>query len=121
QQDGRAREAGGRAVSRMMYDGISADAHLIPTNAPLVAGYDDGRYAWSGADWARFPSAIHVHIAVFASTDSGTVLDCEPGNATPAQSVDWVLMRRRAGVDPTVYCGRNTWWSSIRAAFQARG
>jgi hypothetical protein len=57
---------------------------------------------------------------VFGSTDDGHVLDCEPGNATPAQAVDWVLMRRRAGVDPTVYCGRNTWWQDIRAAFRAR-
>jgi hypothetical protein len=57
---------------------------------------------------------------VFATTDSGTVLDCEQGNCTPAQSVDWVLLRRKAGVDPTVYCGRNTWWGQIRAAFQAR-
>lgn len=105
---------------RTMYDGVNSDAPGIPVSAQLVAGYDDGLYRWSAADWARFPNSIHVHIAVFASTDSGVVLDVETGDATPAQSVDWVLMRRRAGVDPTVYCNTST-WPSVRAAFAARG
>lgn len=108
-------------MTRTMYDGINTDAHAIPTSARLVAGYVDGLYAWSAADWARFPNSVNVRIAVFATTNDGVVLDCEPGNCTPAQSVDWVRMRRAAGVDPTVYCGRNTWWSQIRAAFRARG
>lgn len=108
-------------MTRLMYDGINTDTAAIPTSAQLVAGYIDGLYAWSAADWARFPTSVHVRIAVFAATDDGHVLDCEPGNCAPAQAVDWVLMRRRAGADPTVYCGRNTWWSQIRAAFQARG
>lgn len=106
---------------RLMHDGINSDAPSIPANAQIVAGYVDGLYKWSDTDWARFPQSVKVRIAVFATTDDGHVLDCEPGNNTPASSVDWVLMRRRAGMDPTVYCGRNTWWSEIRAAFQARG
>lgn len=104
---------------RTMYDSVSASS--IPTNAQIVAGYVDGLYEWSNADWARFPHSVKVRIAVFTTTDDGHVLDCEPGNNSPASSVDWVLMRRKAGVDPTVYCGRNTWWSQIRAAFHARG
>lgn len=108
-------------MTRLMYDGIASDAPSIPTNAQLVAGYVDGLYKWSDTDWARFPHSVKVRIAVFTSTNDGHVLDCEQGNNTPASSVDWVLMRRRAGVDPTVYCGRNTWWSQIRADFQARG
>lgn len=108
-------------MTRTMYDGINSDVPAIPTSAQLVAGYVDGLYAWSAADWARFPHAIKVRIAVFTSTNDGHVLDCEQGNNTPASSVDWVLMRRKAGIDPTVYCGKNTWWSQIRAAFQARG
>jgi hypothetical protein len=104
-----------------MYDTIASDAHLIPANAQMVAGYVDGLYVWSDAEWARFPNATKIRIAVFTSTNDGHVLDCEQGNNTPASSVDWVLMRRKAGIDPTVYCGRNTWWSQIRASFQARG
>jgi hypothetical protein len=101
-----------------MYDAVTASN--IPTTALMVAGYVDGLYKWSAADWARFPHAAKVRIAVFSTTNDGHVLDCEQGNATPAQSVDWVLLRRAAGLDPTVYCGRNTWWDQIQGAFQAR-
>ncbi|HZP55022.1 hypothetical protein [Actinocrinis sp.] len=121
-------------MTRLMLDGIAGDAAAMQhevaarasTQSPvkLVAGYDDGAYAWSPAHWALFPGLVHVHIAVFATTNSGTVLDCEPGNCTPAQSVDWVLMRRKAGADPTVYCNQldpTVGWPAVRAAFRARG
>lgn len=104
---------------RIMYDGIDSDAGIIPADAQLVAGYVDGDYVWTGADWARFPHAVHVRIAVHAGTDDGHVLDVESGNATPAESVDWVLLRRGSGADPTVYCNTST-WPQVRAAFQAR-
>jgi len=104
-------------VSRSMYDGV--DASRLPAGAQLVAGYVDGLYAWSDADWARFPNSVKVRIACFADTDDGEVLDVEPGNATPAESVDWVLMRRRAGADPTVYMNTST-WPTVRSAFAAR-
>lgn len=102
---------------RTGFDAINATN--IPASARIVAGYVDGLYAWSAAGWARFPNAVKVRIAVFSSTDDGHVLDVEPGNATPAQSVDWVLMRRKAGVDPTVYMNTST-WATVRSAFQAR-
>lgn len=111
-------------MTRTMYDGIASDAPRIPTGARLVAGYVDGLYAWSPLDWALFPGAIKVRIACFSTTNAGTVLDCEPGNCTPAESVDWVLMRRAAGVDPTVYCNLldpNVGLPAVRAAFKARG
>jgi hypothetical protein len=101
-----------------MYDGV--DASRLPTTAQMVAGYVDGLYRWSDADWARFPNSVKVRIAVFSTTNDGHVLDVEPGNATPAQSVDWVLMRRKAGVDPAVYMNTST-WPVVRSAFQARG
>lgn len=109
-------------MTRTMYDGITASR--LPVSAQMVAGYVDGLYKWSAADWARFPNSVKVRIAVFADTNDGHVLDCEPGNCTPAQSVDWVLMRRRAGIDPTVYCNQTdpvTGWPAVRAAFRARG
>lgn len=109
-------------MTRTMYDGVTASR--LPANAQMVAGYVDGLYKWSAADWARFPNAVKVRIAVFHTTNDGHVLDCEPGNCTPAQAVDWVLMRRRAGVDPTVYCNQQdekVGWPAVRAAFQARG
>lgn len=92
---------------RLMYDAVNPNN--VPTNAVMVAGYVDGRYAWKPADWARFPSAVKVFIAVFPSTNAGQVLDCEAGDATPAQVAGWLTMRRRAGVDPTVYCSLAAW------------
>jgi hypothetical protein len=107
-----------------MYDGISDDAAAIaaiPSAIGLVAGYDDGDYAWAAADWDRFPNSVHVHIAVHASTNSGSVLDVENGDATPADAVSWVLTRRAAGADPSVYCNQgdpDSGWPAVRAAFQ---
>ncbi len=109
-------------MTRTMYDGINTDVPKIAAVTDpigLVAGYVDGEFAWSAEDWARFPNSTHVRIACFADTDDGEVLDVEPGNATAAESVDWVLMRRKAGADPTVYMNTST-WPQVRAAFKAR-
>ena len=103
---------------RTMYDSITPGN--VPLWAQMVAGYVDGRYRWSEADWARFPGAVHVPIAVFASTNDGVVLDVENGNATPSQAPGWVDRRRRAGVDPSVYCSLAA-WPQLRAAFLAQG
>ena len=101
---------------RVMYDAVTP--RNIPASAEMVAGYVDGRYAWSAADWARFPGAVKVKIAVFASTNDGHVLDVERGNATPVEAPGWVLKRRAAGVDPTVYCSAAA-WPAVREAFAA--
>lgn len=103
---------------RQMFDAVTPGN--IPTSAVMVAGYLDGRYAWSAADWARFPNAVKVDIAVFPSTNAGHVLDVETGDATPAQAPAWVVKRRAAGVDPTIYCNTAT-WPAVRAAFAANG
>lgn len=103
---------------RTMYDSVTATD--IPVEAGMVAGYVDGRYAWSSTDWLRFPVAVKVAIAVSPFTDDGTVLDIEPGDSTPEQAVDWVLMRRNAGVDPSVYCSASNWQNVINA-FNNRG
>lgn len=102
-----------------MYDAVSPSA--IPTSAQIVAGYlPPSRYAWSAQDWARFPNAVHVKIAIFASTNDGHVLDVEPGCASPSEAPGWVVKRRAAGVDPTVYCNLST-WPTVQAAFKAAG
>lgn len=102
----------------LMYD--STNAADIPTSAPIVAGYIDGAYVWSPADWARFPTAQHVRIACFASTDGGQVLDVEEGCATPAEAPGWAAKRRLAGVDPTIYCSAS-WLAQVDAAFTSQG
>lgn len=107
-----------------MYDAIGDLAHAIPRNAQAVAGYVDGLYAWTPAEWGLFPNSLKVRIAVFATTNDGDVLDCEPGNCTPAEAVDWVLMRRAAGHDPIVYCNQlstTVGLPALRLAHQQRG
>lgn len=89
-------------LARTMHDSVTA--RDIPSDAEMVAGYIDGKYAWSAADWARFPHAAKVRIAVRASTNDGDVLDVEPGDATPAQAAGWIRMRQAAGYfRPTIY------------------
>jgi hypothetical protein len=106
-------------MPRTMYD--STTASDIPRSARMVAGYlPPSRFAWSAADWARFPNAVKVRIAIFAHVNDGHVLDVEPGDATPAQAPGWVAMRRRAGVDPSIYCNAST-WPTVRAEFRRRG
>lgn len=101
---------------RTCYDSVTAAD--IPATAAMVAGYVDGRYAWTQADWALHKAAQHVKIAVFAGTDDGQVLDVETGDATPGESVGWVRARRQVGADPTVYMNTAT-WPAVRAAFRA--
>lgn len=91
-----------------MYD--STNPLDIPTTAQMVAGYDDGIYAWTTAGWGRFPNAVKVEIAISASHNFGHVLDVENGDATPAQAPGWVRMRMAAGVlRPTLYVNRSAW------------
>lgn len=104
-------------MTRIMYDSVTA--HDIPTSAEMVAGYVDGRYRWSDADWNRFRNVPHVRIAVSPLTNDGNCLDVETGDATPDQAPDWVLRRRAAGVDPSVYMNAST-WGAVRHAFQVR-
>lgn len=105
---------------RTMYDAVTASN--IPRTAAMVAGYIDKikLEPWSAADWARFPNAVKVEIVKKASTNAGDVLDVEPGDATPAEAPGWVLRRRAAGADPTVYMNAST-WPSVRTEFQRQG
>ena len=103
---------------RTFYDAITPAN--IPKDAQGVCGYVDGRYAWSAADWSRFPYAVKVRIAVFSSTNDGHVLDVEDGCSTPESAPGWVVRRRAAGVDPSVYCSLSL-WPTVRAAFAANG
>jgi hypothetical protein len=101
-------------MTRIMYDGITASA--LPAGAAMVAGYVDGTWPDYPTLVVKFPHAVHVPIAVSAAADAGLVLDVENGDATPEDAVNWVLARRAAGVDPTVYCSAST-WPTVRAAF----
>lgn len=62
-----------------VYD--STEPSAIPDTAPAVAGYIDGRYAWSQADWDLFPKAYHLTITVFADAAAQAFDITDAGNA----------------------------------------
>jgi hypothetical protein len=102
-----------------MYDGINSLAAGIRKRFPdaaMVAGYVDGSFAWTQAEWNLFPHAVHVEVAVLSSTNFGDVIDCETGDATPERAAAWVRMRKLAGYyRPTIYCSRSV-IPQVRAA-----
>lgn len=88
----------------------------LPDGFDLYGVYDDGNYNNIAAAEARFGIAKIVAITVFPWDHFGVVLDVEKGDATPEQAPGWVVARRDAGVDPTVYCDLAT-WPAVRQAF----
>lgn len=95
----------------------------IPDGFDLVAYYVDGVCAAPPVK-----GTVHVGISALA-TDAGVVGDCEPENPPPATWVSWVVRRRAAGVDPTIYCADDSLSAffdgfkhrDVRAAFHAAG
>ena len=112
-------------MTRLMYDSVTA-AHIPPVSE-LVAGYIDGTYRWSAADWSRHAGKVLVRVAVDPRTNDGHVLDIEPGNADASACVEWVRMRRAAGLaQATIYCFSDAGpvgfrISDVREAFRAAG
>lgn len=98
-----------------MYD--SATPANIPASAQVVAGYLDGKYAWSAADWNRFPQADRVLITVTGSL-TANVADVENGDMTPQHAAQWIVTKQREGKRGcTIYCNRSTLesvWSACR-------
>jgi hypothetical protein len=85
-----------------MFDSVTAGD--IPPDAKWVAGYGNGIYKWSPADWARFKRARCVVIATSAGYFAAIVLDVEFGDATPPQTPAWVDgSRLTTGWVPTLY------------------
>jgi hypothetical protein len=97
-------------MTRTMRDSTAA-ADIPHHGLDLVAGYANGRYAWSDADWQRFPGIGHVYIDVNGSDAHGAgVLDVEPFDATTTQAVAWVKARLalKPSYPPVIYCNRAT-------------
>ena len=87
---------------RTLYDSVTAAD--IPLSAELVAGYINGRYAWSAQDWMRWPAAREVQISTDAWKQVGLVLDVENGDARPEQANGWIIgATASSGYVPTIY------------------
>jgi hypothetical protein len=105
-------------VSRRGYD--VTDASRAPVDGDVYLGYVDGSWRSYDALRARFPGKRVVGIAVLSGTNAGTVFDGPPDNGTWDHVVDWVVMRRHAGVDPSVYTDSDQ-WPTAQATFSRRG
>lgn len=102
-------------MTRTMYDGLGRDAEAIAKAFPgaqLAAGYVDGLFVWSQAEWDLFPHAQHVRITAIPGSSaamSADVADCETGDYTPDSAAAWAHAKRAAGYDrPTIYCNLST-------------
>lgn len=103
---------------RTMYDAIGGKARNIPGDAQLVAGYIDGAYAWTQAEWGLFPSSVKATITVFGSI--ADVADVEHGDMSATDAPLWAARMRDMGRVPSVYCSLSV-QPAVRAAFAARG
>jgi len=103
-----------------MYDCIPSDIPHIPDSPEAVGGYVNGLFAWSTADWDRFPHAHHLTISVNAQTRA-RCLDVETGDATPQQAPAWLLSHadRSSGL-PVIYCDASTLTAVLDAMNAAR-
>ncbi len=94
-------------VSLILRDAVTATN--IPRDTPAVAGYIDGIYVWSLADWALFPSAAKITIAVHPE-HAADALDVESGDAVPGDIPGWIArFNQPARRAPTIYCSRSAW------------
>lgn len=108
-------------MTRTMYDSVTAAA--IPTGAEMVAGYVDGKYAWTAEDWDRFSAkTVRVRISAVGTNVNAHVFDVESGAIwPPARVVPLVVAARRLGIDPTVYVNERNDWGPTKAAFDDAG
>lgn len=98
----------------------STVAAYLPEGKDIYLGYIDGKYRSYDQIRARFPHALVVPIATQAGGDVGTVGDGPPDNGTWPEWVGWVVRRRAAGVDPTMYTNASSWSAGIQAFNAAR-
>ncbi len=103
----------------LMRDSVTA-ADIPVADLAAVAGYVDGVYAWSPADWARFPDPIVKLAIAVHPQDRGDILDVELGDAQPSDIPGW-CDRNPHGLNglrraPTVYCSLSAWGTCKAAA-----
>jgi hypothetical protein len=99
---------------RIMRDSVKA-ARIPHLGLDMVAGYVNGAWPWSDADWDSFVGLPQVRINVTGEPGRGNMLDVERYDATPEHapgwwdSVTWCPKR-----DLGVYCSWNSLADVIR-------
>lgn len=90
----------------VMYDSVTVEH--IPAGATHIACYLNGLYANAGAMRKRFPHAVLVTITIDAEDLLADCIDCETGDATPAQAVAWAVAKIKRREKPKIYANRST-------------
>lgn len=90
-----------------MFDAVTA-SNIPVAQATIVAGYADGLYKWSAADWARFPNAKHLYISVLANPEF-PCFDSETGNASQLEVAKAVFERNRNGLRSVIYTNTSSY------------
>lgn len=99
-------------MTRRMRDSAAID-QIDPATVDLIGYYVDGAYVPSAAQLARFAGKVHVPISVNPRGNLGVVGDGPPDNGAWSEWVQWVVRRRRDGVDPTLYTNLASWTEAI--------
>lgn len=88
------------------YDACNPDN--LPAGGSVYAAYLDGGCQNYAAVKARFPHAKIITITTGVDP-AADVLDCERGNATPAQAAQWARVRHVHGLPASIYTSLNEW------------
>lgn len=88
---------------RTMADALTG-ANIPAGRFDLIGYYVDGNTSgWPQSELDRLKASLQVGISAI-NTDAGTANDMERGNGNAQQVLAWIVKRRAAGIDPTVYC-----------------
>lgn len=94
-------------MTRTMRD--STFAPNVPiSGTDIAAGYINGRFLWTGADFGRFHN--HATIDVLGTSPGADVLDVEIGDATVPTAVIWAHAHNNlhTAYPAIIYCNRAT-------------
>jgi|SRR6185369_423930 len=105
-------------MPRRMYDSVTS--RDIPVGVQMVAGYVDGRYAWTAADWGRHAKSRPVRITVTGQSLTAHVIDIENGAATMAMAIAWAKRKLAAKQIPNFYLSASR-LPELYAALRAAG
>jgi hypothetical protein len=105
-------------MTRTMYDSVSWEK--IPADAQMVAGYQDGDFAWPAAAWAKFAKVNPVRISNYSPGDWAHcgVLDVERGAASVSDIAGFVRNRHAHGWSSVIYTAESN-VPAVRAALAA--
>lgn len=100
-------------MARTGYD--SVDARSVPTNGDIYPGYVNGAWPTRNALKARFPHALVPGITVNDQTLDAEIIDCESGDATPAEAALWARAKVKRDKHATIYCSESAYLQVVHA------